>query len=248
MKKLLFLALLSSFPAAAQTFSYGAYGLFPLGSIRVIGMGGAFAALSDDASGMLFNPAGMSHAKWRYDVGASSSRVDNQEFSELLGSTVTVQKFSTEFYSAAVRIGKSTVFGLGFFSPFESTSEGGSTTFVKSEEISLQSMVLSLSTKIAGLSFGVTGHYETAKLAIRDDANSIPLTEVENTLIYPVYGISYRGKKMGLGASYSQGRTHSIDQTANTTYSTFFFRDVAIPRQAHYWSFLPTQKEPALGR
>ncbi|MBK9039553.1 MAG: hypothetical protein IPL83_10370 [Bdellovibrionales bacterium] len=51
---------LSSQTALAEDAAYGAYGLFPGGTTRVLAMGGAAVGLSDDAGAVLNNPAGLS--------------------------------------------------------------------------------------------------------------------------------------------------------------------------------------------
>ncbi|MGE3759185.1 MAG: hypothetical protein AB7H97_15585, partial [Pseudobdellovibrionaceae bacterium] len=53
--------------ALAQSSSksyYGTYSHAPQGSTRAMALGGAYTGLSDDASGIIYNPAGLAFGKW----------------------------------------------------------------------------------------------------------------------------------------------------------------------------------------
>ena len=63
----------------AQQNPYGAYSLSPQGSTRILGMGGGFAAISDDASGIFANPPGLAMSRWRWDFASGSNQILNKE-------------------------------------------------------------------------------------------------------------------------------------------------------------------------
>ncbi|PCI28397.1 hypothetical protein COB52_03705 [Candidatus Kaiserbacteria bacterium] len=240
MKHFLLAQILASFfssaQSQAQTAAHGAYTLFPQGSIRVIGMGGAFAALSDDASGMLFNPAGMAQGKWKYDFGAATIQVDNIIGADSEAVTDINQKYTVQFYTAAAKVSKNVVIGIGYSSPFK--LEAGNVDSSFQQELSLQSLDLSLSVSFGKISLGATGHYEQSTLRFRDDTVSIALIEEKNTIIYPTLGVSFREKKGGFGISYVPKRTHDIDESVNSAnFGSFWFRDVQIPGKVTVGAF-----------
>ena len=240
MKYLFALVSLISLKTFSQVPSHGAYGLFPQGSIRVIGMGGAFAALSDDASGMLFNPAGLPHSEWKYDFGASSSRINNEE-----GSTdfTLNQDYNAQFYAAAAKFGKNIVLAAGLSSPFELKENSDAID----KELVLISADLALAFKMGKFSFGVTGHYEQASLKFRNDNFNTPLAEQENTVFYPTIGLSYRGNRAGIGVSHTLERVHDIDESVNSSNSqSFWFRDVEIPSKTTIGVYYQTNKKVLL--
>lgn len=222
MRFLLFSILLTfSQQALSQQLSHGAYGLFPLGSIRVIGMGGAFAALSNDASGIHFNPAGLAHGNWKYDVGGSSSRIDNRESGNAGEATGNGLPYSSQFYSAAMKLSKNFVFGLGLSSPYD-LEVGGE----DGHALNVLSGDLLLAYRLGSFSFGVTGHYEKASLKFTETQSF----EEESTIYYPTLGFNYRKDKFGLGVAYTPERTHDIDENANNQLTNqVWFRDVVIP-------------------
>ena len=60
--------------------AYGAYGFFPQSSSRVLSMGGAFTALSDDASAIIYNPAGLVQARWSIDISGDQNKIVNKDW------------------------------------------------------------------------------------------------------------------------------------------------------------------------
>ena len=71
--------------------SFGAYGLYPVGSTRTLAMGGAFVGLADDASAIFLNPAGL--AKTKNNFIADDSYYNRSEERRSLGYEVTENLF-----------------------------------------------------------------------------------------------------------------------------------------------------------
>ncbi len=206
--------------------AYGVYGLYPVGSTRVLGMGGAFAGLSDDASAINFNPAGLAMTRFKYDLASGSNRIVNKEL-DIWG---TGQKigvpYNFNFYSAAFRSG-SLAFGGGFSQPFqldlnESTSS--------EDVLHIESYELFLAYKFSEhFSLGVTLHQERASMKYSNSWSSIDF-ETEQSKPYPTVGLTYRdSRRKGFGVVYSPERRYDLDESGNTQIGTTFIRDIVIP-------------------
>ena len=221
---------------AAYASNYGAYNVYPQGSTRAVGMGGGLTALSDDASGILFNPAGLAFGKASFSIDGSNNPVENTELGTAFTNNSTFQ-----FAAALIRFGDWGL-GLGMSSPY--VFKGESSTF---DPITFQARTLEFEVSVVsgdivlakkfdrGFSIGVAGHYEmaTEKLVERDGAGTAVSGHKENeTNIYPVVGLSFRGNNYGFGVSYTPLRKIDFDENADSNIGTrTFYRDIEAPEK-----------------
>src|SRR5687768_16445498 len=98
----------------AQAERYGTYGLYPHGSTRVMGMGGAFVGLSDDMGGIIYNPAGLARLKSWGEGGGNINSVYNLE-ADLDGGKKDGLPYYYLYYAGAIKVGNF-AFGAGFSS------------------------------------------------------------------------------------------------------------------------------------
>lgn len=210
--------------AVAQTYRYGAYGLFPQGSSRVMAMGGASSALSRDATGVTFNPAGMALGNWTVDLGGSFNRVTNKEAKSLGTSDDVSKPYDVIFYGGAVRWGP-TAFGVGGSSPYNLKTE----QIGQKSELSIFSGDAAFAVAFGKvLALGVSAHQEIMKQKY-ETTNS---TTAEGKHFHVKGGFALVHKKMYFGATYTPERQFDIDETQKNTEaggSTNYFKDVVIP-------------------
>lgn len=223
----LFLGLTWCSDALGQS-AYGAYGLFPQGSTRVLAMGGAFAGLSDDASGMIFNPAGLAHARWGYDISGGTNRIVNKEVVLTPNDQKDGLPYTFEFYSLAVKW-KKLALGIGTSSPYN-------LNFVAKDSFASQSFILNINRIDAVIAYrlskklgvGITVHREDVELGLLSTFET-NLSETQ-TSVYPRLGLSFRpGKKIGLGVSYVPQRSYDFNENIDDSRGLDWFHDVAIP-------------------
>lgn len=248
-------ALLSSTSVLAQNAwgdsPYGAYSFFPQGSDRAMALGGASVALIDDASAIVFNPAGAAIGptgpaknQWRANIGTTNNSIDHQElgynFPDTYGTYETKydSPYSYFFYAGAVRLG-SWVIGAAYSSPYfyefkdiNSLSRREISRF----EVKLRSIDYMVAYQISpDLSVGFAGHNETLREFYNNTSLPAPIPAgFESTASNQYFsgGVMFRHGWYGIGASYSQRREFKVDTSANTilsTYNTTPFRDVVIP-------------------
>ena len=86
--------------AQSDPKQYGGFALFPQGSSRVMGMGGAFAAVADDVFAIPFNPAGLSFSEEIFLFGGTQNRVINRE-ANLAGGVDFSEPYEFLFFAAA---------------------------------------------------------------------------------------------------------------------------------------------------
>lgn len=212
----------------------GAYELFTRASSRVMGMGGTFAALSDDATACVFNPAGTALAQWRVDGGAATDQISNTEYPTKNSSAsypyAYEQPFSYTAYAAAARIGPAVV-GASYSNPYEyvydSTSNYGS-TYGSTAHLTVSSIDAMLAWRFGdSFAIGVAEHFQT----LTDQLVQNGVTVVAKGTANPVsVGVVFRKKNYGIGAVYNQGATYSVDSANNASFTyTTWFRDVVEP-------------------
>lgn len=236
------------------TSPFGAYSLYPQGTARVMGMGGVFAATTDDASGTVFNPAGPALEKWSFDITGTSNRVDDQDkvtksVSYMPSSTLTDGfnrgPYTYNFFSTAVRLG-SMVFGAGQSRPYDFRTNYGNqiTPEVTSEQrsamVSVENYDAFIGAKLGDtLGLGVAGHY--SKLSEHYSENGLGFgrhyvyANHESTTPWFSAGLAFKNKKGGVGVTYFQGYRLKGDSAKNSAlyadtanyYS--MFREVAVP-------------------
>lgn len=207
----------------AQQSSYGTYSLYPQGSSRAMGMGGAYTALSEDPAGMVFNPAGLSLSKWEFDFGGTNNSISQKE-SGLFGPSQVSQSYNFFFGALGVRLG-SWVLAVGVSSPYFLDYDQNS--------VKAQLKILSMDALIAkkfGDSFGIgiSAHSEDLTQSYGDTLN--PEVEGKATSFYPRAGIIYRKDKWRLGASYMPSHKFDIDENLNSRLTGItYFRDCIVP-------------------
>lgn len=208
-------------------YAYGLYGHYPVGSTRILAMGGAFAGLSDDASALNFNPAGLALSKARYDIQSGSNRIVNKEI-DLLGTGEKIGvPYNFSFYSAAVKVG-SWAFGAGLSKPYSLNPNSAYSNTSTLLEVSSYDALIAYQWS-SGFSIGITGHYEQAVMAYSYPYMAID-ARAEAIQSYPTVGLSYRpSPRSGFGVSYAPERRFIMDTSANSQLGYPLFRNMVIP-------------------
>lgn len=212
--------------------SYGAYNLYPQGTLRAVGLGGASTALSDNASGIISNPAGLVMSNYSFSVDGSNNPVDNTEQG-------TGVKSNTDFIFAAMaaHLGKNWAVGAGISTPY-SFDSGDVFSGSNQRKVTLNSIDVAIAKKFDKFSIGVTGRQVTADLEFNEsnfssDTSTFVTSSFseKETVIYPTVGISFRDKSYGLGVSYTPKYKIEVDttQNSNLTQASTFFRDIEVP-------------------
>lgn len=241
-RNVLFLVFMVS---SAYSQNYGAYGLFPQGSTRTMGMGGASSILADDASGIVYNPAALAFGDWSSDFTATNNQLENDEFVSVFEGTdqlaqISAESYQYQVYAVGAKLGKNWVIGAGFSSPY--AVEYNSTIFETTtsqnvpvvRSLTLTSIDLSLTRRWKNFAIGVAGHIEEMEQNYISD-----LAVVEDTVshFYLSYGAAYRKEKFGFGLYYFPERNIKLDnpEALNDQLPTvfggndFWFADVLIP-------------------
>lgn len=228
-----YLILAISLSAQAQLSSYGAYSQFPQGSSRAMGMGGAYTAISDDVSGVLYNPAGPALGKWKVDAGGTKNSVTNREAPVFGSSSSFGLPYDFIFGAFGVRMG-SFVLALGMSSPFNLDYEG----FSERAKLKIVSADVYLAKNFGNkLSLGIGGHGEKLTQSYQDTSFGYDVeTEAETTFVS--VGISYRGSKGGFGISHIPPHSFDIDENLNSQLGTVtWFRDTVVPGKTTFGAF-----------
>ncbi len=233
--------------------NYGTYVLFPQGSVRVMAIGGAAVAISEDAAAMLYNPAGTAFADWRFDAGSTNNKVNNEELAYNFPKTYGVYEtqydspYSYNFYAAAVRMGDWVV-GLGYSSPFYyefSDVNPISNMEVARLEIKVTSFDMMLTRRFGEfVALGVTGHSERVDEYYRNStltgSSAIDGIRTSGTGQYFSSGMMFRNKIAGMGFSYYPKRKMQVDLSKDddlAAFNTVVFRDVYIPAKTNLGAF-----------
>jgi hypothetical protein len=228
-------------PASDSSTAYGTYELFPQGSSRAMGLGGAYTSLSDDVSGIVYNPAGLAFGKWRVDAGGTTNRVDNREADVNGDGSGYPSAYNFVLYGVALRLGD-WVIATGVSSPYEADQDANSS----STKVQITSIDALLAKRFGeNFSAGVTGHAQTLKENY-NDVSGAQLEESSGQITYTA-GAAYRTKDFGFGGTYTPGTRFKIDSTKNASIqnhstfpystSTVFFRDGVIPTKTTFGGF-----------
>jgi hypothetical protein len=225
----------------APTQYYGAYSHAPQGSARAMALGGAYAGLSDDASGLVYNPAGLAHGNWNFDIGSTANTTLNREADINRDDTADGVIFHFDFLALALRLGRFTV-AVGQSSPYATEIYSKSSL---NQRAGIQILNTDLSLAIAvteKLSIGLTHH--DSKLKESYLTYNEQLFEDGRTGAYSTYGISYRSEKnMGFGFSYTPKTYIDVPSSVNdvtvggfpTTLS--WFKGIALPARYTFGGF-----------
>lgn len=190
-------------------------------------MGGAASAISHDATGITFNPAGMALGNWTVDLGGSFNRVTNKE-ANLSGSGDDVSKpYDVIFYGGAFRWGP-VAFGLGASSPYNLvTKELGTET-----EFSVYSGDAAFAFALGkSIALGMSAHQEIMKQKFVSTMSSPGSTSTKGTHFHLKGGLALVYKKLSLGATYTPERNFDIDEEKYNSEGggISYFKDVVVP-------------------
>lgn len=231
----------ASLKAMAQTQYYGTYSHAPQGSSRAMALGGAYAGLSDDASGLVYNPAGLGHGQWTFDVGSTSNTTLNREADINGDNTLDGVIFHFDFNALALRWGR-LAFAFGQSSPY-STEIYSKNSLNNRAGIQILNTDYSLALLVTeNLSLGVTQHSSVLK----EDylMYNSPIIENEQTARYLTYGLSYRPeKRIGFGFSYTPKVLIDVPESMNETsqygypVTLYWFKGVALPEHYTFGGF-----------
>lgn len=220
-----------SHTALAQDAAYGAYGLFPGGTTRVLAMGGAAVGLSDDAGAVLYNPAGLSMSRWIFDLAGTTNRVVNREVDFDGDTQLDGLPYDFVFSSLGLRLGPLGI-GGGYSQPYNLDFSSNFVANGVTKLLKIESRDLAISWRFwESLSFGMTGHQEKVVLGYKDEAMALDL-ESQAEAFYLTFGFRYNNdRKIGLGVTYSPERRYNLDESLDTqiTPSAEWFHDVVVP-------------------
>lgn len=221
-----------SFPAVSQSSPevYGVYSLFPQGTARTMALGGAGTALSGDAAGLIYNPAGLAFLSAFADLSGTFNRVTNREAKTDFRDDVS-GSYDYFQYALAFRFGPFAI-AAGVSQPFTTLIDDN---FGQKSEISVSSTDMALAYSLGKyFSLGVSYHLEKLKhtFAFNNSVTVIPETSVEANVSYLRAGAFFRSKKGAIGISWSQSREYDLDESADDTFSTYQpFRDAISPEK-----------------
>ena len=219
-----------SHSSRAQEEAYGAYGHYPVGTTRVLGMGGAFVGLADDASAVVTNPAGLSLTNYVIDYTGGENRIINRE--QLFGQSIDDREgipYTSQFRAVSVRLG---FLGIAYSVPYALDYDAaGALPFKRTLRVENYDVAAAL--RFSTLSIGATAHMERVDLAYKTE--SATLLEQKKESVYPTFGILYDvGKKGGVGVTYTPQRRYNFDESMDSRIDGMFsvrewFHDVVIP-------------------
>lgn len=208
--------------------SYGAYGHYSLGSSRVLGLAGAYTALSEDSNAFILNPAGTGFAKWSYNLDGATNILTNDELNI---DNNGVGKSQTQNLSLIGAHYKNKIFsvGIGIIQPY---AVGLINNFSSTEKkLSIKDTALNLShCPISNLCLGVN----IIESKARQSATSfLEESEQEQTLFSYKYGIAFRfSEDVGLGYSYMAKSFWDFSNPKSN-----YFNSVIIPEKNSFGFF-----------
>lgn len=241
--------------SVAQNQAYGTYGLYSQTTTRAMAMGGAFVALSDDASGININPAGLAKMTTWGDLAGSYKIVLNQE-ADLSGDGIKDGIPYLYLYgSGALKFG-SWAFGIGVSSPYNTSLSLPLGIAGFTDNVTLSLAISSFDIPISyelnkEWSIGMTLHGESltesyeltsttnpGKSAAKIEAKS----KSQGTV---TLGASYwpQSSNWGFGMAFVPGRTYNIDTLYNNQIAPInWFRDTIFPNKTTVGFFYKSSK------
>jgi hypothetical protein len=209
---LIFLFSKFCFSQAAAKQYYGAYTHAPQGSTRAMGIGGAYTGLSDDAAGIIYNPAGLPFGDWTFDVGSTLNLNINKEVDIDNDKKADGVPLKFQFLSAAAHLGPF-AFAVGRSSPFSADIYGTSWNNSTAALRITNNDFLFASKVGSNLALGITMHQSL----LYSDYKSYQYNwqnEVKGTNY--TAGVTYRPERnLGFGLSYTPMQKFEVAQEIN---------------------------------
>jgi hypothetical protein len=244
---ILCLVLLIGSIGVSQTQYYGTYSHAPQGSTRAMALGGAYAGLSDDAAGIIYNPGGLAQGTWSFDVGGTSNTTLNREADINHDDTPDGVIFQFDFSVIAFQVGRFAA-AVGQSSPYTTTIYSKNSLYERAGLSLLNIDYTAAFLVTEKLSIGVTHHATTLK----EDylTYNSQYFEHKQTGSYQSFGISYRPeKKIGFGLSYTPKTVFDVPAGVNyvvisnqpTTLS--WFKGVAMPEKYTFGGFFKASED-----
>ena len=246
---------LFSLNSYAQQQAYGTYGLYSQSTTRSMAMGGAFVALSDDASGININPAGLAKMSTWGDLAGSYKTVLNAE-ADLNGDGVYDGVPYLYLYgSGALKFGR-WGFGVGISSPYVTSLSFPLSISGFTDNVTLTMAITSLDIPISyelnkEWSIGMTLHGESLTESYElvsttnpgKQRNKINVQSKSQATV--TLGASYwpTNSNWGYGIAFVPGRTYNIDTSYNSQISPInWFKDAIFPNKTTAGFFYKASK------
>lgn len=219
---------------------YGAYGLFPQGSHRVMAMGGAYTALSDDATGVTYNPAGLAFQSYWADLGGNYNSVWNREVDLNNDGQKDGLPYGYYYYAATFRTGLWGA-GVGFSSPYKVDlpieNDNGAFREKRTLKLSIETFNLPLAYLASNewsVGINLQGYVATQSYQFTSTNGAAAPVDLasKKERSNVVVGVMYRplNGRYSFGASHSPRVEFSMDSTLNgQTGGVNWFRDIVIP-------------------
>jgi long-subunit fatty acid transport protein len=231
---------------AAQDY-YAAYGLFPQGPNRITAMGGASTALSDDATAIVGNPAGLTFMNYWGDLGGNFNSVWNRE-ADLNNDGVKDGLPSGYLYYGGALQFTNWSFGIGLVSPYLSElsvdTKNGNFTENRKLSLSLSGVNIPFAFKISEVfSAGFTIQALNLEQRYRFSSTNTAATSLDvkgqNGGLFFSTGVSYRpSNSYGFGLLYTPQAQFPMDTQLNSKLAGIqWFKPAIIPAKISLGTF-----------
>jgi hypothetical protein len=177
-----------------------------------MGIGGAYTGLSDDATGIIYNPAGMAFGDWTFDLGSTLNLNINKEIDTDNDNKKDGVPLKFQFASAAARFGPFAI-AAGLSSPF--AADIYSTAWNSSRAaLRITNTDFLFATRLgSSWAVGVTIHQG---VLYSDYVTYNQDWKVESKGNNYTSGISYRPERnLGFGLSYTPMQKFEVDPANN---------------------------------
>ncbi len=207
-----------------------------------MGMGGAYAGVSDDAAGIVYNPAGLAFGEWIFDIGQTTNTTVNEEADINGDRRADAAAYQFQFSAVALRLGPIAI-AAGQSSPYNISIRPADADRENAKmQIKSNDFLLAFAVS-KSLSVGVT--YREESLYQSYEAWQIPPVENEVRGHSYTAGISYRPRdEMGFGAAYTPPRKFYVDPSVNAKTSFYpvsseagWFKSAMIPEHLVFGGF-----------
>ncbi|MBX9767755.1 MAG: hypothetical protein K2X47_10825 [Bdellovibrionales bacterium] len=210
-------------------------------------MGGAFTAISDDASGVVYNPAGLAFQQYWGDLGGNLNYVGNRE-TDLNGDGIKDGiPYTYAYYAGSLKFGNFG-YGIGLSSPYNALIpfESDNAGFKEKREIqmSIASFNLPVAYRLSehwslGLTFQLASLEQKYRFSSTDPA-SVPISvSATGSNVFTAIGTAYRpSEQFGLGLFYQPEKNFYVDSGLNAqTGGVNWFRSVVVPAKTSFGTF-----------